>query len=119
MPKASCVLLSYPASGIMAPAGTGCPKAMSSLTPAMGSPPAAGWLCIILEFVPIPTVNFAKEVLLPNLILEAVGRWRYRPNSNWYFGYIGLFLSALILAWLGGLFARWCAQRSMRHTDLD
>src|SRR6478672_3326023 len=28
----------------------------------------AGWLWIVIEFVHLPTVNFAKEELLPNLI---------------------------------------------------
>ena len=79
----------------------------------------AGWLFIFIEFVPVPTINLAKEDLLPNLILEVVGRWRNQPNSNWDFFYIGRFLSALILAWLGGLFARWCHQRSVRQSGLD
>jgi hypothetical protein len=67
-----------------------------------------GWLFIVIEFIQLPTINFAKEDLLPNLVAREVGRWRYPGSSNWYFDYICRFLSAWILAWLGGLFAQWC-----------
>src|SRR6266568_4608860 len=90
------------------------PQSASAAPPSPIRRSFAGWLFIFIEFVPVPTIDLAKEDLLPNLILEVVGRWRNQPNSNWDFFYIGRFLSALILAWLGGLFSRWCYQRSGR-----
>jgi hypothetical protein len=74
-----------------------------------------GWLFIVIEFVNLPTVNFDKERLLPNFLAHEISRWRYPGGSNWNFGYICRFLSALILAWLGGLFAQWCCRRSLRQ----
>jgi hypothetical protein len=79
----------------------------------------AGWLFIVIEFVHLPTINFDKEGLLPNLIAQEIGRWRYPGSSNWHFDYIFRFLSALILAWLAGLFARWCFRRSLGQNGLE
>jgi hypothetical protein len=67
-----------------------------------------GWLFIVIEFVQVPTINFDKENLLPNLVAHEIGRWRYPGSSNWYFDYMFRLLSALVLGWFGGLFARWC-----------
>jgi len=78
-----------------------------------------GWLFIVIEFVHVPTINFDKELLLPNLITREIGRWRYPGGSNWYFDYTFRLLSALIFAWLGGLFAQWCFRRSLRQSGLD
>lgn len=77
----------------------------------------AGWLFIVIDFVHLPLVNFAKEDLLPNFIADQLGHWRYYPNSNWYFGYICRFLFTLILAWLAGLFAVWCHHRARQEDE--
>lgn len=78
-----------------------------------------GWLFIVIEFVPVPTINFDKENLLPNLIAREIGHWRYPGSSNWYFDYSFRLLSGLVSAWLGGLFARLCFWWSLRHSDVD
>jgi hypothetical protein len=74
-----------------------------------------GWLFVIGEFVHLPLINFEKEWILPNLLATEIGNWRYSGNSNWTFGYIFRWLSALLLAWFGGHFARWCFRESQRQ----
>ena len=67
-----------------------------------------GWMYVIVQFVRLPTINFDKSLLLPEMVLEQIAAWRYPDSSNWYFSYIGKFLSAIFSAVVGGLLARFC-----------